>query len=74
MAERQKAKGLILITTDSGEIMWVHPYIVKDEQWETNKPKLIEKSCNDVSLAVDDNFMTVASLSDSKGEKPALAA
>ena len=54
--------------------MWVHPDTVKDEQWETNKPKLKEKSCNAVSLTVDDDSVTVASLSDSEGEEPALAA
>ena len=32
MAEEQKAKGLVLMMTKSEEIMWVHPYIVKDEQ------------------------------------------
>ena len=32
MAEQQKAKGLIPITTESREIMWVHPDIVKNEQ------------------------------------------
>ena len=72
MAEQQKAKGLIPLTTESGEIMWVHPDIVKDEQWETNKPK--GKSCNVISLAADDDSVVVASLSNSKGEKPALAA
>ena len=39
-----------------------------------HKPKLKGKSCNDVSLATDNNTVTVASLSDSKEEKLALAA
>jgi len=55
MAEQQKAKGFILITTKSGEIMWVHPDVVQDEQWEASKPKLKGRSCNAVSLATDDN-------------------
>jgi len=38
MAEQQKAKGIFPITTESGEIMLVHPDIVQDEQWETSKP------------------------------------
>ena len=38
MAEKQKAKGLISMTIGSGKIMWVHPDIVQDEQWETSKP------------------------------------
>jgi len=48
MAEQQKTKGLISITTESGEIMWV----------KTNKPKLKGKSCNVVSLAVEDDSVT----------------
>jgi len=74
MAEQQKAKDLIPIMIESGEIMWVHPDIVKNEQWETNKPKLKGKSCNAISLAVDDDSETVASLSDSEAEKTALVA
>jgi len=72
MAEQQKSKGLIPITTESREIMWVYSDIIKNEQSETNKPK--EKSCNAISLAADDDSVTVASLSDSEGEKLALAA
>ena len=54
--------------------MWVHPDIVKEEQWKTNKPKLKRKSYNAISLTVDEDSVTVASLSGSKGEKPILAA
>jgi len=32
MVEKQKAKGLILMSIESGEIMWVYPDIVQDEQ------------------------------------------
>jgi len=66
MAEHQKAKGVIPITIQSGEIMWVHPDIVQDEQWETSKPKLKGRSCNAVSLAAYDDFVTIASLSAQK--------
>jgi len=31
MAEQLEAKGLIPITKESEEIIWVHPDIVKDE-------------------------------------------
>jgi len=65
LAEQQKSKGLIPITTESKEIIWVHLDIVKDKQWETNKPKLKEKLCNVVSLVIDDDSVIVASLSDS---------
>ena len=54
--------------------MWVHPDIVQDEQWETSKPKLKGKSYNVVFLATDDDSVTVAFLSNSVGEKLALAA
>ena len=73
MAEQQEAKCLIPILIESGEIIWVHLDIVKDEQWEANRPKLKGKICNAVSLTADDDSVTVASLSDSEGEKPALA-
>jgi len=53
--------------------MWVHPNIVQDEQWETNKPKLKGKSCNVISLIADDDSMIMASLSDLEGEKLSLA-
>jgi len=52
--------------TQSGEILWVHPYIVKDEQHESSKSKFKGKSSNVVSLAMDDDVVTIASLSDSK--------
>ena len=68
MAEKQKAKGLILMMTKSGEIMWVHPNIVEDEQWVSSKPKLKGKSYNVVSLATDDDGVTITSLGDSKKE------
>jgi len=40
--------------------MWVHPDIVKDEQWESSQPKLKDKSCNIISLAVDDDTAIVS--------------
>jgi len=74
MAEVQKDKGLVSMMTKSEEIMWVHPDIIKDEQWESSKPKLKGKSCNIVSLATDDDVVIIASLSDSEEEKLALVA
>ena len=49
MAKTQKAKGLIPMTTGSGEILKVHPDIVQDEQLETSKPNLKGKSCSRLS-------------------------
>jgi len=54
------------MTIESGEIIWVHPDIVQDEQWETSK------SCNAISLATNDDSVVIASLSDSEREKLAL--
>jgi len=71
---KRKAKGLIPVMTKSGEIMWVHPDIVNDEQWESSKPKLKGKSCNAVSMATNNDAVTIASLNDSEEEKLALAA
>jgi len=74
IAEVQKDKGLIRMAIKFREIMWVHPDIVNDEQWEFSKPKLKGKSCNIVSLATDDDVVTISSLNDSKKEKLVLAA
>ena len=60
--------------TTKSEMMWVHPDIVKDEQWESSKPKLKGKSCNTISFTTDDDDVTIASLNDSEEEKLALAA
>ena len=54
--------------------MWVHPDIVKYEKWESSKLKLKGKLCNTISLATDDDTVTITSLSDSNEEKFALAA
>ena len=40
LAEEQKAKGLILLTIKSGEIMSVHSNIVNDKQLDSSRPKL----------------------------------
>ena len=74
IAEVQKDKGLIRMAIKFREIMWVHPDIVNDEQWESSKPKLKGKSWNIVSLATDDDVVTISSLNDSKKEKLVLAA
>ena len=74
MAKVQKAKGLVRMTTKSGEIMWVHLNIVNDEQLESSKPKLKGNSCNAISLATDDDVVTITSFSDSEEEKLPLAA
>jgi len=73
-AKQQEAKCLIRMTLKIGKIMWAYPDLAKDEQWDSKKPKLKEKSCNVVSVLPDDDNITAASLSDSKDEKHALKA
>ena len=74
LAKEQEAKGLVPLTTKSGEIIWVHPNIIKNEQWESSQLKLKGKFCNVISLAVDDDIVTTASLSSSEEEKFTFAA
>ena len=73
LAKKQEAKGLVPLTTKSGEIMWIHLDIVNDEQWESTRPKRKGKTYNVISLAQDDDAVKVASLSDSEEEKFAFA-
>ena len=39
LSEDQEGKGLITLTTKSREVMWVHPDIVNDKQWDLSQPK-----------------------------------
>ena len=32
---QQQEKGLVLVPTPQGEIMWVHPDLVDEQQWTT---------------------------------------
>ena len=58
------------ITTKSGEVMWVHPDVVSDKQWESNRPKRKGKYCNMISFSLNDDGDTPAnSLTDSKEEQ-----
>ena len=31
----KKGNGLVLVPTSQGEIMWLHPYLFKSQQWTT---------------------------------------
>ena len=42
------------VTTKFGKIMWVHPDIANDKQWDSSQPKLKGKSCNVISLSQED--------------------
>ena len=64
----QENKGLIPLTLETGEIIWIHPNLVQDEQWDSKKSK---SNCNVISILPDDGNLTSASLIDSEGEKHA---
>jgi hypothetical protein len=63
------------MTLKSGEIMWVHPDVVSDEQWESNRSKRKGKSCNMISFALsEDDNIPANSLIDSDEEQIVLVA
>ena len=70
-AKTQESKGLVPLTLETGEIMGIHPDLVRDEQWDSKKSKSKGKSCNIVSILPDHGNLTSASLSDFEGEKHA---
>ena len=70
-AKNQEIKGLIPLTLETGKIMWILPDLAQDEQWDSKKFKSKGKSCNVISILLDDGNVTSASLSDSEEEKHA---
>ena len=68
LAKEQEAKGLVPLTTKSGKSVGVPRHC---QRWAMGiKPtKLKEKSCNAISLEVDDDIATVTSLSSSEEKK-----
>ena len=65
VAKTRENKGLIPLTLETGEIMWIHSDLVQDEQWDSKKSKSKGKSCNVISILPDDDNLTSTSLSDS---------
>ena len=45
-AKTQEIKGLVPLALKTGEIMWIHPDLAQDEQWDSKKSKAKGKSCN----------------------------
>ena len=68
-AKQQEAKGLVPLTLKTGKIMWVHPDLTQDKQWDSKKSKSKGKSCNIDSILPDDDNIMIASLSDSENER-----
>jgi len=70
---RQKEKGLIPVPTPRGEVMWVHPDIVQDQQWTTvdrKKPRGRGKApCNAVGVSSKESEENITALTDSEEEK-----
>jgi len=71
-AKQHEGKVLVPLTLKNGEIMWVHPNLAQDKQWDSKKPKAKKKSCNVISVLPDDDNVIIASLSDSENEEHAL--
>ena len=76
---QQQEKGLVPVPTPQGEIMWVHPDLVNEQQWTTvtnrkSKGKAKASSCNVVCASSREAETDVPSLTDSEEETIVLAA
>ena len=58
----QDNKGLVPLTLETGEVMWIHPDLVQEVQRDSKEPNLKGKSCNVISILPDDGNLTSASL------------
>ena len=72
----QREKDLIPVPTPLGETMWVHPDIVKSQQWTTvtskkSRGKVKTSSSNVVSISTRETEKDVASLTSSGDEESA---
>ena len=55
-------KGLVPLTLETGEVMWIHSDLVQDVQRDSKEPNLKGKSCNVISVLPDDGNLTLACL------------
>ena len=63
------------MTLKTGEVMWIHPDIINDEQWDSNRSKRKGKSCNMISFALsEDDNIPINPLTDSEEEQIVLVA
>ena len=46
-------KGLVPLTLETGEVMWIHPDLVQDVQRRSKEPNSKGKSCNVISVLSD---------------------
>ena len=49
-AKTQEIKGLVPLTLETEKIIWIHPDLTQDEQWDSRKSKSKGKSCNVISI------------------------
>ena len=73
----QNDKGLVPLTAPKGEIMWVHPDLLGDQQWMNTSSKKKggkAKSSNMISPSVTENDDHLKPLTNSEEERIALAA
>ena len=59
-------KGLTPISAPRGEIMWVHPDLIKDQQWTVGnikkaKGKVKASSCNMIGVSTVEKEVNIAS-------------
>ena len=45
-AKQQETKGLVPLTLKIGEVMWVHPDLAQEVQWDSKESKSKGRSCN----------------------------
>ena len=68
----QEDRGLVPFTTPKGEIMWVHPDLLRDQQW-TNTPSKKKggkaKSSNMISPSITEDDDHLKPLTDSEEER-----
>jgi len=73
----KKEKGLVLVLTPQGEIMWVHLDLIKSQQWTTvtnrkSKGKRKAYACNGVCISSREAEIDIASITDSEEEEVVL--
>ena len=69
----QQEKGLVPVPMPQGEIMWVHPDLMEDQQWTTvtnrkSKGKTKGSSCNVVCASSRETETDILSITDSEEE------
>ena len=55
----QETKGLVPLTLKIGKIMWVHPDLAQDEQWDSKESKSKGRFYNIVSVLPDDDNVII---------------